>query len=153
VVFSLPESLPLQEFVKRVEGQPFSRIPVYGESAEDITGFVLCVELLRACLKNAGGTIGDFKREIRFVPESMKLDALFEHLTGEQAHIAMVQDEYGSSIGLVTLEDVVETLVGIEIVDEQDLTADMQELARELWTKRAAKMRTDAAPEPSAETP
>lgn len=141
VVFSLPESLPVAEFVKCIEGQPFSRIPVYGENTEQITGFVLCVDLLRACVKKCDGVLGDHKREILFVPESMKVDKLFEYLTTQQAHIAMVQDEYGSSIGLVTLEDVVETLVGIEIVDERDVAVDMQELARDLWKKRAAKMR------------
>lgn len=104
---------------------------------------MLCVELLRACVKKSEGLIGDFKRGILFVPVSMKLDALFERLTSEHAHIAMVQDEYGSSIGLVTLEDVLETLVGIEIVDEQDVNVDMQELARELWKKRTAKMRVE----------
>ncbi|MGB0745141.1 MAG: CBS domain-containing protein, partial [Opitutales bacterium] len=130
---------------ERIEGQPFSRIPVFGQSSEEISGFVLCVEVLRACVKKCEGTISEYKRDILFVPESIKVDALFEQLTNEQAHIAMVQDEYGSTIGLVTLEDVVETLVGIEIVDEQDAVVDMQELARDLWKKRASKMRDQSS--------
>lgn len=143
VVFMLPESLNTEEFIKKIDGQPFSRIPVHGDSSEEVTGFVLCVEIMRACLKGQVGDIRDYKRDILFVPDSMKIDVLFEQLTAGQAHIAMVQDEYGSSIGLVTLEDVVETLVGIEIVDEQDITVDMQEHARELWKQRAAKMKAD----------
>ncbi|MEM8867614.1 MAG: hemolysin family protein [Verrucomicrobiota bacterium] len=140
VIFCLPESLSLEEFAERVNDKHFSRIPVYGDSVEQITGFVLSVELLRAFLQKERGNIGDFKRELLFVPESMKIDVLFERLTTEQAHIAMVQDEYGSSVGLVTLEDVVETLVGIEIVDEQDEFEDMQQHARDLWKQRAKKM-------------
>jgi len=140
VVFSLPESLPIEALIERVEGHPFSRIPIYGERAEQIEGFVLAVEVLRACAKKETGLLKDFSRELIYVPDTMKVDALFEKLTSERTHIAMVQDEYGSTIGLVTLEDVVETLVGIEIVDEQDAVVDMQELARDLWKKRAAEM-------------
>lgn len=143
VVFSLPGSLPLDDYVQRVEDHPFSRIPVYGEDAEQIKGFVLSVEILRACIKKEEAVLRDYRRDILFVPNTMKVDTLFEKLTSEQAHIAMVQDEYGSTIGLVTLEDVMETLVGIEIVDEQDAVVDMQDLARELWRKRAAGMGID----------
>lgn len=144
VVFSLPESLSLAEFTERIEAQPFSRIPVYGESHEQITGFVLRFEVLLACVKQSDESIGTLKRPILFVAKSMKVDALFEQMIKESVQIAMVQDEYGSSIGLVTLEDVVETLVGVEIVDEQDTVADMQQLARDLWKKRAAKMGIDS---------
>lgn len=140
VVFSLPVSISLEKCMQRIESQPYSRIPVYGEDAEEITGFVLLIDILKASAKQAGGDLNDFRRDIHFVPDTMMVDSLFEQLTSEQAHIAMVQDEYGSTIGLVTLEDVLETLVGIEIVDERDAVVDMQELARDLWKKRASRM-------------
>ena len=140
VMFMLPEELPLSEFTDHIEQQPFSRIPVYGENSEQITGFVLRFEALLACVKQSNETLVELKRPIVFVVKSMKVDALFEHLTAEHAHIAIVQDEFGSSVGLVTLEDVLETLVGVEIIDEQDAVADLQELARDLWKKRATKM-------------
>lgn len=144
VIFSLPGSLSLEASIKRIEGQPFSRIPVYGEDAEHIDGFILSVEILRAFIKKQEGVLADYRRDILHVPDLMKVDALFEKLTSQQAHIAMVQDEFGSTVGMVTLEDVVETLVGIEIVDEQDAVVDMQEFARELWKKRAARMGIEA---------
>ncbi|MEM7790709.1 MAG: hemolysin family protein [Verrucomicrobiota bacterium] len=141
VVFMLPESLHLSGFADVIEDQPFSRIPLHNEDSEQITGFVLRSEVLLACLKTPDQTLGDLKRPILFVPESMKVDALFQRLIQEQAHVAIVQSEYGSSMGLVTLEDVVETLVGVEIMDEQDTVADLQVHARELWEKRLEQLK------------
>lgn len=143
VMFCLNEAITLDNFTQSIEQQPYSRIPIYAETKEHITGFVLTVEVLRACVNGSTGVLKELKRPMLFVPATMKVDQLFERLTQEHAHIAMVQDEYGSSIGLVTLEDVLETLVGIEIVDEQDLTVDMQQLARDLWKQRATKMGVD----------
>ena len=97
-------------------------------------------DVLQACLKNPEQTLADLKRPMAFVPDLMKVDALFQHMLNEKLQMAMVQDEYGSSIGLVTLEDAMETLVGVEIVDEHDQVADLQQLARELWKKRARQM-------------
>ena len=71
--------------------------------------------------------------------------ALFELLLEEGHHIALVVDEYGGTAGVVTLEDVIETLLGLEIVDEMDTTADLQQLARKLWQERAEKVEADAA--------
>lgn len=140
VMFVLSEQLPLADFPQEIANQPFSRIPVYAENREHLVGFVLRSEVLLACLEQPNQTLADLKRSISFVPESIKVDALFDYLTKEHAHIALVQDEFGSSVGLVTLEDVLETLVGVEIVDEQDTVEDLQQLARDLWKKRAASM-------------
>jgi CBS domain containing-hemolysin-like protein len=75
-----------------------------------------------------------------FVPELMTVDTLFRQMTEQRHHIAIVQDEFGSTVGLVTLEEVVETLVGVEIVDEKGKVADLQKLARRLWQQRAKTM-------------
>jgi CBS domain containing-hemolysin-like protein len=77
------------------------------------------------------------KREIKTVPGNMSLSNLLEFLLDKRQHIALVIDEYGGTKGLVTTEDVVETLLGMEIVDEMDRVEDMQALARQQWTKRA----------------
>ena len=77
------------------------------------------------------------KREIKTVPGNMSLSNLLEFLLDKRQHIALVSDEYGGTKGLVTTEDVVETLLGMEIVDEMDRVEDMQALARQQWTKRA----------------
>ena len=74
------------------------------------------------------------------VPESIGLQDLFERLVEGRAHMAVVVDEYGGTAGLVTLEDAVETLLGLEIMDEVDTVDDMQRYAREKWVERARRM-------------
>ena len=80
------------------------------------------------------------RRDLKAVNEEFPLQELFEHLTTERTHIAMVVDKFGGMAGLVTMEDVIETLLGMEIVDEVDDAVDMQALARKQWQVRAAKM-------------
>lgn len=80
------------------------------------------------------------KREVLIVPETATLKMLLQNLIEKQEHIAVVVDEYGGLAGVVTMEDLVETLLGIEIVDEIDAIEDMQKLAREKWALRAKKM-------------
>ncbi|HAV13250.1 MAG TPA: hypothetical protein DCX06_07150 [Opitutae bacterium] len=140
VMFTLPEATTLQNFVEKADKYPFSRIPVYGDNHEEITGFFLRSDALLACLKDPTQTVASLTRKMAFVPELMTVDTLFRQMIKERDHIAMVQDEYGSTIGLVTLEDVVETLVGVEIVDEKDKVTDLQKLARRLWKQRAQQM-------------
>lgn len=140
VMFNLSETTTLQEFADQAEKSPFSRIPVYGENHEEITGFFLRSDALLACLKDPTQTVTSIIRKMTFVPELMKVDTLLHQMIEQRNHIAMVQDQYGSTIGLVTLEDVVETLVGVEIVDEKDTTDDLQKLARRLWQQRAEQM-------------
>lgn len=140
VIFMLPEVTTLTEFVEHAEEHPFSRIPVYAENSEQVNGFVLRSDVLQACLKHPNQTLAELKRPMAFVPDLMKVDGLFQHMLNEKLQMAMVQDEFGSTIGLVTLEDTMETLVGVEIVDEHDQVADLQQLARQLWRKRAGQM-------------
>ena len=147
VMFTLSEATTLQAFADKTETQPFSRVPVYGDNFEAITGFVLRSDALQACLKDPTQAIASVQRTMTFVPELMTVDTLFRQMTEQRHHIAMVQDEFGSTVGLVTLEDVVETLVGVEIIDEKDKVADLQELARRLWQKRAKKMGIETDPE------
>lgn len=148
VMFTLAESTTLQDFADETDTRPFSRIPVYGDNHEIITGFVLRSNALQACLKDPKQTIATVKHTMNFVPKLMMVDTLFRQMIKEQQHIAMVQDEYGSTIGLVTLEDVVETLVGVEIVDENDTVEDLQKLARRLWKQRAQEMEINTGEPP-----
>lgn len=140
VVFTLPEAMSLRDFAESAEQHCFSRVPVYADNREQITGFVLRSDALLACLKDPSQSLNSVKRPIAYVSDLMKVDALFRQMTRERLHVAMVQDEFGSTVGLVSLEDVVETLVGIEIVDESDQVVDLQQLARDLWKKRAKQM-------------
>lgn len=118
-----------------------SRMPVYGKSEEDITGYILKLDLYSNHIDgNESNSLKDIKRDVLIVPETISLKLLLEKLLEKQEHIAVVVDEYGGFSGVVTMEDLVETLLGIEIVDEIDAIEDMQKLARQKWRERANKL-------------
>jgi CBS domain containing-hemolysin-like protein len=157
VIEALQEDMTVAEASERTVEVPFSRLPIFGENRDDITGFVLKDDIL---LYHAQGqsdvTLDQLQREIPSVPENMPLRKLLEFLLEQRrSHIALVVDEYGGTEGLVTLEDAVETLLGMEIVDEVDENVDMQVLARNRWKKRAREMgiNPDQALEPPPRSP
>jgi CBS domain containing-hemolysin-like protein len=115
-----------------------SRLPLYQGNLDHITGFILRDDLLIAKAQDRGDVkLETLKREIKTVLDDMSLSNLLEFLLEKRQYIALVIDEYGGTQGLVTTEDVVETLLGMEIVDEMDRVEDMQVLARQQWAKRA----------------
>ncbi|MEM9017200.1 MAG: hemolysin family protein [Verrucomicrobiota bacterium] len=141
VVFALPQETTVQEYLDRHNSSPFSRIPIYNENRDDIKGFVLKHDILLAAARDEFDTrLEGLKREVAAIPQGTKLTDAFQHLVANRHHVAIVLDEYGGLSGLVTMEDVVETLLGLEIVDEADTREDMQEFARNMWKNRAAKM-------------
>jgi magnesium and cobalt exporter, CNNM family len=141
VIFALPETLSVAEVLETHPDVHFSRIPVHSGDLDHVTGFVLKSDLLlRAVQQRGDSTLAELRRPIAAVPSDMPLHTLFDHFLDERVHIAMVVDEFGSMRGLATLEDLIETLLGLEIVDEADATQDMQELARQEWRKRAKRM-------------
>jgi CBS domain containing-hemolysin-like protein len=141
VVFDLPEQKTIGEVVDEHEEFRFSRIPVYDGNPDDVTGYVLKDEmLLRAAQEEHDVPLGEIAREILVVRENLPLPDLLERLLDSLEHIALVIDEYGGVAGVVTMEDVVETLLGLEIVDEADSVEDMQALARKQWFKRAREL-------------
>ena len=141
VVFSLPEETTVDTFMRQHEHSPFSRIPLYLEKSDHITGFVLRDDVLLAASKDHDDRkLSKLSRPIQSVPETLQLTRAFEQMVIDRNHIAVVLDEYGGLAGLVTLEDIVETLLGLEIVDEADTKTDMQEYARAEWEKRARRM-------------
>jgi CBS domain containing-hemolysin-like protein len=116
----------------------FSRLPLYQTDLDHITGFILKDDLLLSKAQGRSDVkLETLKREIKTVPGNISLSNLLEFLLDKRQQIALVSDEYGGTKGLVTTEDVVETLLGIEIVDEMDKVEDMQALARQHWAKRA----------------
>ena len=136
VVDALPETMSAGKAIAAREEFPFSRLPVYRGTIDEVTGFVLTRDVLLAAVKGrADAPIAEFRRELPRVTEGMTLDALFDFLVEKDRHIALVEDEFGGTAGVVALEDLIETLLGTEIVDEQDAIADLQALAR----RRAAK--------------
>ena len=154
VMFDLDEEKTIGEVVEHYDEFRFSRIPVYSENRDDVTGYVLKDEmLLRAAQEEHDLKLKALAREMLVVRDSLPLPDLLERLLDKLEHVALVVDEYGGVEGIVTMEDVVETLLGLEIVDEADSVEDMQALARRQWFKRAKQlgMVQDAVEESASE--
>jgi len=130
----------------------FSRIPIYGESADDIKGYVLRHEIYkRAAADEHAVQLRDISLPLSVVPETNSVAQVLDEFIAKQEHIFLVIDEYGGTAGLITLEDTVETLLGIEILDEYDREADLRQLARRRYERRSALDAPPATPPRSAE--
>lgn len=136
VMFSLPSSMTQEAFALQHKTSPFSRIPIFDEDPDDVIGYVNRNEVLLVERITPQAAIGELKRNLVAVPETAKILPLFQLLTKRNTKIAMVVNEYGTGEGIVSLEDIIESLLGLEIVDSNDPVTDMQQLARKLWKKR-----------------
>ena len=140
VVAVADENLLLDEFLKSKNYLNFSRIPIYSENDENITGYVFRQTVFEKLAEDKHSLkLKDVKRKILIVPYSTELFSLWEMLLEKKEHIALIVDEYGGLDGIVTMEDIIETLLGLEIVDETDTVTDMQKLAQDRWKERQAK--------------
>ena len=145
VISALPEDMKIIDSLKQIIKTPFSRLPLYTTYIDDITGFVLKEDvLINAAQKRGDEKLKTLKREILAVPESVSLTTLLEQILKDRQHIAIVVNEHGGTDGLVTLEDLIETLLGMEIMDEKDDVEDLRALARKQWKERAKAMGLDA---------
>lgn len=141
VVIAAKEEMSIQDFYNENKNLRFSRIPIYKDSKDHISGFILKDVLLTALIHEEGDKpLKDIMREILIVNEQTNVPDLFNNLMETREHIALVVDEFGGMSGIVSMEDVIETLLGMEIMDEFDNTADMQQLARKNWEKRAKNL-------------
>lgn len=137
-----PANMTTKEFMDRYPDARFSRIPIYeSEKPENIVGYVLKDDVLQQL--SAGESeqqLNSLRRDVLIVLETIKIPQVFNRFLEKREHIALVVDEFGGTVGIVTLEDVIETMLGLEIVDEKDRTEDMQEVARRTWQRRARKL-------------
>ena len=135
VVAMAEEEMTLRDFYKDEEYKNFSRIPVYkGEESDYITGYVLRQEILEKLAEDKFDMkLGELARPILSFSEDEDVSTIWEKLLEKKEHISIIIDEYGTLRGIVTLEDVIETMLGFEIVDEKDEVVDMQELAKAQW--------------------
>lgn len=141
VVIAADESLTLSEFHRNHPDLRFSRIPIFADSIDHVTGYFLRRDLLASLLDgDETKTLSTIKRDFAAVKSDLPIPELFTHFTKQREHIAMVLDKFGGMAGIVTMEDVIETLLGLEIVDEMDSEEDMQAYARAQWQKRASKL-------------
>jgi len=141
VVEIAPENMTIAQFHKVKGYRLYSRIPLYSlDNKEDITGFVHRQDVIENMANdNFDLKLSAIKQEIIVVPNLQPLTVLWERLLNKRAHIALVVDEYGGFEGVVTLEDVLETILGLEIMDERDIAPDLQQFARERWKRRLSK--------------
>ena len=138
VVVALDESLTLAEVAEA--DLRHSRIPIHRGSVDSVTGYVLRYELLLAVARGEGQrTVESLRRDILPLPDTTSLRDSFSRMLSRHEHIALIVDQYGGTAGIVTVEDIVETLLGLEIVDETDRATDMQELARRRWAGRVRR--------------
>lgn len=141
VVVMEEANVTIKDFYDQYENLGFSRIPIYEKTSDQIDGFVLKDEILHNMIQGHGDwPLAKIKNEILAIHQDKSLPELFDALTTNRAHIAIVVDDFGGLVGIVTLEDVFETLLGVEIVDESDSVEDLQELARKKWEERARKL-------------
>ncbi len=140
VVVIADENMGVREFLARKDFLHFSRIPVYHENRDNITGYVFRELVFEKLAEDQFDLqLKNLKRDIVTLPESTTLFAAWEILLKSKEHISLIVDEYGGMAGIVTLEDIIETLLGIEIVDEKDTVEDMQHYAMERWKSKQKK--------------
>jgi len=141
VVVTEDETTTLEDFHKHHKNLRFSRIPVYKDKTHNITGFVLKDDILEEIVEEHGDKmLSDIRRNIFVVEAQKPIPKLFEVFIKQRGHIALVVDEFGNTIGIITMEDIIETLLGQEIMDESDTIEDMQAVARKNWKIRAKRM-------------
>ena len=142
VVVRVDASQTIAAFYAANKNLRVSRIPVYETAHPDhIQGFILKSEMLEKLLENEGDlTVAEIQRPIMMVAESYPIPDLFNDFLEKSENIAIVVDEFGGMAGIVSMEDVIETMLGREIIDELDHTDDMRELARKKWKQRATKL-------------
>lgn len=147
-----PESMTLKEFYKEEEYSHFSRIPVYADDPEYITGYILRSDALEDLAEDKfNKRLKDIKRDIPLFNEEQSVSEIWDSLLKHKEQIAIIIDEYGGFQGIITLEDIIETIFGLEIIDENDEVTDMQQYARERWQQRQRRFKSIRLPEESPE--
>jgi CBS domain containing-hemolysin-like protein len=141
VMIMAEETQTLREFYDSNKWTVFSRIPLYRTNKDSVTGVLLKDDMLQALVDGKGDIqLHEIRRDMPILPEGAPLRVVFQELNEKREHLAVVVDEYGGLEGLVTLEDVIETLFGLEIMDEKDTIGDLRQHARKIWEERAKKL-------------
>ena len=137
VVHMLDETLTVSEALNTPSTANFSRMPIYSESSDNVTGKVIRADLFEAERAGKGDSpISEFSKSIFRVSEKLSVHKLLDLFIKQKLHLFLVEDEFGQTAGVVTLEDDIETLLGCEIIDERDAVEDMQQLAKNKYRDR-----------------
>ncbi|MCR8922164.1 hemolysin family protein [Dasania sp. GY-MA-18] len=146
VIFSLPQQMTVEEFFHKHDKEPFTRIPVYADSREDITGYVFRSDLFLAQARGNGDSLlANYRRDLPALLPTMSLSHALNEMLESRVHLLMVVSEYGGVEGIISLEDVLETMLGLEIIDEKDRAIDMQKEALRQWRRREQQKNIDEA--------
>ena len=127
--------MSVADFIEREKGQPFSRFPVMTASGE-AQGYIHKSDLLGVPLEQSMTVLA---HEVTMVSTSLSIEDLFHAMLTQRQHMAVVYDEHGTWVGLITLEDILESILGREIMDETDNVADMRLYARQRWSRKLKK--------------
>jgi CBS domain containing-hemolysin-like protein len=142
VVSALRADQTVADAIKLPELQMFSRLPLYdGPDLDAVSGYVMAKDILRAALAGRHTVpLSKLRRDVSFIPESITLERALEQFLQRRTHLFMVVDEYGGVEGLITMEDVLETMLGAEIIDEADHVVDLRALAKQRRDARIARL-------------
>jgi CBS domain containing-hemolysin-like protein len=150
VVVAFPDDTTVREVVENNPTLPYSRLPIYSETIDDVAGFVLRHEIFHTYATEGGDKpLIELKRDIGVIPETNSMASVFDDFIAKQQHILLVIDEYGGTAGIITMEDAIETLLGIEITDESDLVADLRKMAEQRYQRQLEMINRVYAPDPN----
>jgi CBS domain containing-hemolysin-like protein len=137
VAFMANKNLTVEEFIILEGSKVHSRVPIYDSDKDDVIGLVLKDDIFLAASEGRNDVrLVEIKREVESISDATGLDSFFGQLTKSKAHLFMVKDEFGNVIGLVTMEDLFEAMLGHQIVDESDTVTNLQDHARKIASGR-----------------
>jgi len=143
VVFAIDESMSIKDIINTKEDIfKFSRIPVYKNSIEEVTGIVLTKRIFKQALEDDNVTVSSIKKKIFPINENIPVSKALDLFITKKEHMFLVTDNYDQTEGIITLEDCVETILGVEIVDESDSTVDMRELAKQKMKQKRKSLKS-----------
>lgn len=152
VMLAFQQNITVGEIVSQKRVIPFSRIPIFSDNIDDITGFVLRHDILKRVANDQDNVkLKELVRTIHPVPETLNVAKVMDEFMKRQEHIFLVIDEYGGTAGLITMEDAVESLLGVEITDESDLVADLRQLAEQRYLRQKTLLEEASLTPPGAE--
>ena len=141
VTFSLDENLSVADSMKRItQLSSHSRVPIFDNEPDNVTGIIMRKDVLLAAAKQQTDLkLASLKQPVHFVPETAPLNRILIDFFDRRQHLFVVVDEYGSMTGIISMEDILEEIVGREIIDESDKDRDMREVARKLTLETTKK--------------
>lgn len=140
VVMAFPHTLTVADVTKNQAAIPYSRIPIYEKNIDDIIGYVLRHDIYAQAANDRHTLqLKEIGHEMQIVPETISVAEVMDKFIAAEEHIFLVTDEYGGTAGIVTLEDAIESLLGVEITDESDVVADLRQLAAQRHKKRLSR--------------